>query len=66
MATADIRTEADQQEWKECLSQVIQHGTGVVLLLDAADEMTSVERDDFLQHIKYMTQDIPGTQQAIF
>jgi hypothetical protein len=60
MATADIRTEADQQEWKECLSQVIQHGTGVVLLLDAADEMTSVERDDFLQHIKYMTQDIPG------
>ncbi len=62
MITADIRDQSRQQEWRESLTRVIQQGSHVVLLIDAVDEMKTVEREEFLYYIDSMLPTIPGKQ----
>jgi hypothetical protein len=65
MITADIREHNDQAEWQKSLSRVIKQGTGVILLLDAVDEMKSQEREDFLNYLEHMSDSIPGPVQDV-
>lgn len=60
MLTADIREPPKQREWQENLTRVIQQGTGVILLLDAVDEMRSEEREAFLHFLNGTLLNIPG------
>lgn len=61
MITADIRDEAGQREWRANLSRLIQESRGVILLIDAVDEMTSLERSEFMNDIAYKMHNVPGT-----
>jgi hypothetical protein len=60
MHTAEVKNIEDQQLWCQNLEATIKNGTGIVLLIDAVDEMKSRDREEFLKHIHFLTANIPG------
>jgi hypothetical protein len=60
MHTAEVKDIKDQQIWCQNLETTIKNGTGIVLLIDAIDEMKSRDREEFLKHIVFLTANLPG------
>lgn len=60
MHTAEVKNIEDQQKWCQNLEEMIKQGTGIVLLIDALDEMKSRDREEFLKHIEFLTANLPG------